>query len=371
VSGDPVYGETYDVTIDTRFNDPDLGLLVVQGQVSDVLVMQDEPLTELRSDFVGGSYQLNANIRCEQSCGADFYIWRLTPVGGESLPDVQVSGASTIVNLCDFSGILPATSYTVEIAVVYSGIQYSFGPAQPISTAAQPLVFLRAADNCNNAGPLQLGAYIRTNAFVPCAKDWTWQFTRTDVPELPIYWRKGDGVRLLQLSAVKDLQTNTPLLVAGATYNVRVKPEYGNFLGNGNDIPGAEPDYDFATNYGAVDQICIVGGALNGGGNNFVAEDVQPVREAGATLEAALYPNPTNGSFVNLNVSNIGSEVEKVLVDIYDSFGKLVWSRQFAANDSGSLNTVVALGDQFASGVYMVNITVGNNVQTERLVIQK
>jgi hypothetical protein len=370
LSGNPVYGETYDVTIDTRFNDPDLGLLVVEGQVSDVLVMQDEPLTELRADFVGGNYQLNANIRCVQSCGADAYIWRLTPVGGESLPSVEVGGASTIVNLCDFDGIVPGTTYDVEVAVVYNGIDYGFGPVAQINTAAQPLVTLRTADNCGNAGPLQLGAYIRTSAFVPCAKDWTWEFTRTDVPELPIYWKKGDGVRLLQLSAVKDLQTNTPLLVAGATYNVRVKPEYGNFLGNGNDVPGIEPDYDFATNYGGTQQICIVGGAVNGGGNNFAAGDTQPVREAGAALEAALYPNPTNGAFVNLNIGNIEEGTDRVSVDVYDSFGKLVKSEQIAVNGS-SFSTVLTFGEGFASGVYMVNITVGTTVTTERLVIQK
>jgi hypothetical protein len=370
LSGPVEYGETYDVEIDTRFNDPDLGIVIIDGQITDVCVMNDAPFTELRSDFAGGNYQLNANIRCVQSCGADAYVWRLTPVGGSPLPTVEVGGASTIVNLCDFNGIRPGTTYDVEVAVVYNGVNHGFGPVVQISTAAQPVVFLRLADNCNNAGPLQLGAYIRTNAFVPCAKDWTWEFTRTDVPELPFYWRKGDGVRLLQLSAVKDLQTNTALLVPGATYNVRVKPEYGNFLGQGNDVPGLPPSYDFATSYGAPQQICIVGGAINGGGNNFTAEDIQPLREVGVGMEAALYPNPTNGSFVNLNIGNIAEGTDRVSVDVYDAFGKLVKSEQIAVKGN-TFSAILTFGEGFSSGVYMVNITAGTSIITERLVIQK
>jgi hypothetical protein len=365
------YGETYDVRIDAVFNDPDLGTLVVEGQITDVCVMDDAPSTELRSDFVGGTYQLNANIRCGQSCDATSYIWRLTPVGGSSLPDVTVPATSTIVNLCSFTGILPSTTYDVEVAVVYGGIQYDFGPVNQINTAGQPVVFLRPADNCDNAGPLAAGHVIFTNAFVPCAKDWTWEFTRVDVPELPIYWKKGNGVRTLKLSDVIDINTNARLLVNGATYSVRVKPEYGNFLGQGNDVPGLQPQYDFATSYGAADEICLIGpGIVGGGENNFAGEDVTPLRDAVA-LEAALYPNPTNGSFVNLNITNIDANTDRVLVDIYDAFGKLVMSEQIATTGAASLNTVLNFNREIANGVYMVNITVGNAVKTERLVVQK
>jgi len=371
LSGPVVYGVTYDVVIDVRFTDPDLGPIVVAGVITDVLVMDAAPVTELRSDFVNGNYALNANIRCAQSCGADNYIWRITPSGGSALPDVTVPGNSTIVNLCSFTGILPGTTYSVEVAVVYGGIQYAFGPANPINTTAQPVVTLRLADNCANAGPLALGYTIFTSAFVPCAKDWTWEFTRTDVPELPIYWRKGNGVRTLKLSDVKGIITNIPLLVAGGTYNVRVKPEYGNFLGQGNDVPGLQPQYDFATNYGGVQQICIVGAGVIGAGENAsVTEGTTPVRDTGVSIAAALYPNPTNGSFVNLNINNINEATDRVLVDIYDAFGKLVRSEQFATNGS-SLNTVINFNGEIANGVYMVNIIVGDKVQTERLVIQK
>jgi len=371
LSGPVQYGETYDVRIDAVFNDPDLGTIVVDGLITDVCVMEDAPSTELRSDFVGGTYALNANIRCGQSCGADSYIWRLTPVGGSSLPDVTVPGTSTIVNLCSFAGILPAATYDVEIAVVYGGVQYDFGPVNQINTSAQPVVTLRLADNCSNAGQLTLGHIIFTSAFVPCAKDWTWEFTRTDVAELPIYWKKGNGVRTLKLSDVKDLNTNTMLLVAGGTYNVRVKPEYGNFLGQGNNVPALQPQYDFATNYGGVQEICLVGAGVAGGNNEFAGQNTSPVRDASVAIEAAIYPNPTNGSFVNLNINNIDANTDRVLVDIYDAFGKLVMSEQFATTGSSSFNTVISFNGLIANGVYMVNITAGNTVKTERLVVQK
>jgi hypothetical protein len=45
-------------------------------------------------------------------------------------------------------------------------------------------------------------------------------------------------------------------------------------------------------------------------------------------------------------------------------------SEQIAVTGS-SMNTVLNFNKEMANGVYMVNIIVGGNVQTERLVIQK
>jgi hypothetical protein len=56
-------------------------------------------------------------------------------------------------------------------------------------------------------------------------------------------------------------------------------------------------------------------------------------------------------------------------MDIFDTFGKLVSSRQLNVAE-GNVNQVIAVGD-LAAGVYTVNFTVNSQVITERLVIQK
>jgi len=364
LSGLVEYGVTYDVRIDANFTDGDIGTVTITGLVEDVLVMEAGPSTQLRADYVGNTYDIAASLRCPAACNADSYIWLINPVGGAALAPVTRPGTSTLLPLQSVAGLLPGTDYEVQIAVVYEGVEYPYGALLPFSTAAAPLLEVRAADICGNAGPLPYGYYIRTNVFPAGADDFTWAFTNTNLSEPTIYWRKGDAVRILRLNDVKDGLGNN-LLVAGESYNVEVKPEYGTFLSQGNDNTALEPQYDFATSYGATQEVCIVGGAGAAGEGTVATRDTQ------VSIEVALYPNPSIGDFVNLNLNNIDVTAEKVSVDIYDLFGKLVQSEQIATTGSSNLNVVLNLNKSMASGLYMVNITVGEVVQTERLVIEK
>jgi len=56
-------------------------------------------------------------------------------------------------------------------------------------------------------------------------------------------------------------------------------------------------------------------------------------------------------------------------VDIFDLFGKRVSARTIAVTD-GNINTTLDLNGDLAAGMYLVNITAGETVYTERLVIQ-
>jgi 5-hydroxyisourate hydrolase-like protein (transthyretin family) len=62
--------------------------------------------------------------------------------------------------------------------------------------------------------------------------------------------------------------------------------------------------------------------------------------------------------------------VSTVQVDLFDLTGKRVLARQLPLQD-GRLYSVLSLGDEVASGIYMVNVTAGDFTTTERLVIQR
>jgi len=62
--------------------------------------------------------------------------------------------------------------------------------------------------------------------------------------------------------------------------------------------------------------------------------------------------------------------VSTISVDIYDLTGKSMSKRTIAVQD-GYINTAMDLKGSLSSGIYMVNITVGEKMYTERLVIQK
>ncbi|MBK7384563.1 MAG: T9SS type A sorting domain-containing protein [Flavobacteriales bacterium] len=98
------------------------------------------------------------------------------------------------------------------------------------------------------------------------------------------------------------------------------------------------------------------------GGNQNMATD------SGAAMH--MYPNPNRGDQLFLSLDAIEEGVNTVSVDIYDTFGKRVTARTIAVQD-GFINTVLELNGELATGLYMVNITAGGAVYTERLVIQK
>lgn len=80
----------------------------------------------------------------------------------------------------------------------------------------------------------------------------------------------------------------------------------------------------------------------------------------------AMYPNPNNGTLLNLNITDVKSE--SVFVRILDATGRMVYSNRFVT--AGSLNTIIEFPAPLSSGMYMVECTVDGDVNTERLVVQ-
>ena len=94
--------------------------------------------------------------------------------------------------------------------------------------------------------------------------------------------------------------------------------------------------------------------------------------EGGAQRTASvvkLFPNPTRGDIVTLTMTELPAGVNTVNVDIFDLYGKRVMARTIAVADAG-LNTVLELNGSLAAGTYFVNITAGDAVTTERMVVQ-
>ncbi|MBK7270142.1 MAG: T9SS type A sorting domain-containing protein [Flavobacteriales bacterium] len=85
-------------------------------------------------------------------------------------------------------------------------------------------------------------------------------------------------------------------------------------------------------------------------------------------MELLLYPNPTNGDQVRIQLSGIDPEITTATLDITDLFGKRVMSTTLPLND-GALNTSLALPGALADGLYIVTIVTGEQLFTERLMI--
>ncbi len=83
-----------------------------------------------------------------------------------------------------------------------------------------------------------------------------------------------------------------------------------------------------------------------------------------------MWPNPNNGDVMNMNLRVADPFINTVSMDIFDLSGKRMIARTVAMQN-GVVNTTIELQGELASGMYMVKITAGDEVFTQRVVIQK
>lgn len=75
--------------------------------------------------------------------------------------------------------------------------------------------------------------------------------------------------------------------------------------------------------------------------------------------EFSVYPNPTQGTYVNINTSNS----DDFTVEVYDILGKAVISQEMNSNESLNISAL-------KSGVYLVKITQESNSITKKLIVR-
>jgi hypothetical protein len=123
--------------------------------------------------------------------------------------------------------------------------------------------------------------------------------------------------------------------------------------------------------HGSMDDIGIWDRALTPEeiGSLYAAQSVHIAEENGSVNFLNLHPNPNRGDQLFLSLSAIDENVLTVTVDIHDLSGKRMMSRTIPTQ-GGYLNIVMDLEDEIAAGMYLVNITAGDKLYTERLVVQ-
>jgi len=86
-------------------------------------------------------------------------------------------------------------------------------------------------------------------------------------------------------------------------------------------------------------------------------------------LRTRLYPNPTRGNNIRLQVTRSVDEPAVGSVNITDLYGKELYGRQLILSAKFH-EEVLNLNGALARGVYLVNIRIDGILRTERLVVQ-
>ena len=336
-------GTTYDVTINPYYEN-----FGVSSIITDQITISG-PVTGLKTQYINSTVTLsqNAYVRCLQStaCGYESFDWRITDVNTGVVSNVSTAG--DLLFLSSITDVTYNAEYTAEIAVVYDGGQVgAYGAPQTFFTGAVPTMQVMAIFNSSNT-LLSVSQYIRATPKVFLATSYEWSVVRTDITDIPFLYNSGVAVRVARVSDMP--------LAEGGTYNLEVRAI----------VPGA------ATVFGPTEEVVVLGGS----GMVQNDEDTSPeiveetvVKDNVISAAVTMYPNPAK-DFVTLNITGIAEGTDKVLVAIFNTVGQLVQSEQIPA-DGNYVNSVVALNG-LAEGMYNVQITVGNTVSTERMIIQK
>ncbi|MBK6830523.1 MAG: T9SS type A sorting domain-containing protein [Flavobacteriales bacterium] len=168
-------------------------------------------------------------------------------------------------------------------------------------------------------------------------------------------------------SATGQYWVNTAGLDPCQPYEVEVRASFDNGVTWCDTYAPAQPN-PYAPRWG---RMCILNTAcaVGGGNQNMTADGSTGQGSTGSPGHLVLYPNPNNGEQLFLSIDFVKEGVSKMSVDIYDGFGKRVNASTIAVNE-GFVNTTLDLNGSLAAGMYIVNITVGEDTYTERLVIQ-
>ena len=233
----------------------------------------------------------------------------------------------------------------VRLRTQVNGVYGSFGPVcrliiptpacatTQLTTTASPVV------SCGATG-LTSSSVIWANA-VSGATGYQFEFSK------PGYTR-----RILSPTRSQALSFVTSPLQMNNCYQVRVRISYDNSSTYCPFGPYCSVTLGTAS--------CGSGMALEGDGDETIM-----LEEAHLTL----WPNPNDGSLINLALPEFDASLNTVTVDVTDVFGKLVSNRTLPVQD-GQLNTAIRFEHELAPGLYLVHLQAGDRRYTERLVIQ-
>jgi hypothetical protein len=244
----------------------------------------------------------------------------------------------------------------VRIRTRVNGVNGDWGPAYRFkidpARAACPLTLLNdfpgnAFESCGQTRTWGGSTLIHARP-VSGANRYQWRFRTVGEPLAPIIIRTSNTYFLTLNWTVNPLQP-------GKTYEVDVRA---------SKTAGATWCTDavlpaLVDPWGTVCLLTIQGSNAQGGGQNLALEN--------SNTNLSLYPNPNRGDQVMLSIDAVDEGVETISVDFFDLAGHRAVARTIPTQGN-NLNSLLELNG-LAAGVYIVHITAGDKVYTERLVV--
>jgi len=291
------------------------------------------------------------------------YAFNFTPNGATGGSATVLSGTNGLITLSNpVLGLRYNGTYTASVDVRYNLLN-SASVAEPINVLgsaggncanvvmrAQPEVEVRLSQRCN-ASLLRsnwlVGNSVSGDVKACGVQNYTYEFTQvvscadgTSVSVVPSTFNTTGAAPYLQLGALPNLGNS-------GAWNTRIRPNFS----YGSGI------------FGPVQRIQVAGTSASG---ELEYELVDMEKEMQVESVASIYPNPSNGEFVNVSLNNLEKGLLQVRVS--DATGRAVLTRSYTVD--GSLQSTINFDQKLSAGVYMIEMTNAGQIQTQCLVVQ-
>jgi hypothetical protein len=333
---DAEYGRTYEVRTRARmYQGPQWG---DYGDACTIGFSSVPLTTQLIQEQALGFYDMCDVLEADNVPGAEGYRWRFITAFNSAV--IIYDSPTRFCQLDLVQGLSLGSPYAVGIRAFTQGIAAPQGAIRLIAmnNFVPDTELDGAITDCGATYPLNT---VVSAVNICAAEFYTFRFTNvTDANQADLFYTRDDGLRSINLTSVIGL-------IAGDTYQVQVLGGSGGLIGE----------------YGTACEITIAGEADLIGGFNGDSEELN------SSVEIELYPNPTTGEEVMMNLSNLSQEQQEVMVEVYDLYGKKIHA-EILGNNGSQMNAVIRL-PELASGIYTVNVVVNEErVGAKKLVVQ-
>lgn len=338
-----------------------------------------------RSATAACSDRLTADNTPNGTSGNVYQFWFYDPNGTLSLVYPSATGAtSNQVSMHNLPSLVEGRLYNVRVRTrISAGLWREWGPAcrMRIDNAGGQCASTGLQDEASNShlscgATKPLGSGSASLVFAKPVSRFTatcgtqsankYQFRFRNPAEGLVIVKNGVGSNpwtyLNMAGVVGTPMPSSAVLQPCAEYEVEVR---ASFDGGLTWCRGGDSYTDLAP-WGKVCDLFTAGCAV---GEMVVEGSISDPSAGDRIASLALYPNPNQGDQIFLTMRHVPEGVGRVGVEMHNMQGQRVMSTTLAAADgfvSGALNLDGGLG----AGMYVVSVTVGDRLFTERLVVQ-
>ena len=302
---------------------------------------------------LGPNFSTLCQIFKADNVASNGYVIHATDQSTLVTTSTVLSGGITTIPLGAVNGIQYGRSYNVAIDATYTLLDAAGNSTPVVSDGAvncaillgpQPDLDLRPLNaEPNSVSP---NAIIGTTVWSCGASYFQWEFT-------PITPLVGSVITVNGPSISRFLNIFSLGLVPGGRYQVRIRPMFA----GGTVVGDWGPDF----------QVLKISGPALMPFEEEAQADVRLTLESGNPSEFVIYPNPSNGTNLNVQIGEIAPTT--ATMQVRDATGRAMKMEKWSL--IGGEQRIISFDQPLAPGIYMVTMIIGEETTTLRMIVQR